>query len=300
MISVAPISSRAKIDTTPGWCRADADRRRHSHSLRPMVEPCGRGSGDRPRAPHRPGQAGVRPSADRARHYRGEDGSAESQKASSGRRYPQRRSRCYSEEDRGGCGSPVRCLAQCGEFLERRQQRVGRWPGDVEGVSDDTQTWSRANLQDAATIEIERAANTAEPQAASAGPIPRRRSRRGNLRCNPPHSQGLGCHLWTSRRHGRPAKASPSCRPRSPAPRQAMFPGTVSSTRRARCPTLPPAMAATPTSSACWSRKASSSTTGTASIWTGSVGLLEMMDRAKDSGRNIIACSYAVCRPCLA
>jgi len=38
-----------------------------------------------------------------------------------------------------------------------------------------------------------------------------RRSRRGDLRCNPPHSQGLGCYLWPGRRNGRPAKARPPC-----------------------------------------------------------------------------------------
>jgi methylated-DNA-protein-cysteine methyltransferase-like protein len=27
------------------------------------------------------------------------------------------------------------------------------------------------------------------------------------LRCDPPHSEGLGCHLWSGRRDGGPAKA---------------------------------------------------------------------------------------------
>ena len=35
--------------------RAEPDRRRHGHPLRSLVEPGGRGPGDRSRAPHRPG-----------------------------------------------------------------------------------------------------------------------------------------------------------------------------------------------------------------------------------------------------
>jgi hypothetical protein len=38
--------------------RPDPHRGRHGDPLRPVVEPGGRGSGDRPRAPHRSGQAG--------------------------------------------------------------------------------------------------------------------------------------------------------------------------------------------------------------------------------------------------
>src|SRR5271157_2033686 len=65
-----------------------------------------------------------------------------------------------------------------------------------------------------------KAADATEAQAAPDCPTPtRQRSRRGDLRCNPPYSQGLGCHLWPGRRDGRAAKARPPCRTRTPAPR---------------------------------------------------------------------------------
>ena len=47
--------------------RPEPDRGRHGDPLRPVVEPRRRGAGHRPRAPHRPGQAGVRLQADRRR-----------------------------------------------------------------------------------------------------------------------------------------------------------------------------------------------------------------------------------------
>jgi hypothetical protein len=67
--------------------------------------------------------------------------------------------------------------------------------------------------------ESAKAADATEAQAAPDCPTPRRRSRCGDLRGNPPHSQGLGCHLWPGRRDGRPIEARPSCRLCTPAPR---------------------------------------------------------------------------------
>ena len=58
----------------------------------------------------------------------------------------------------------------------------------------------------------------------------------------------------------------------STSTRQRIFPGIAWSTRRARCPAPSPAMAATPSSSSCWKRKGSSSTTGTGSTWSDSAG----------------------------
>ena len=43
--------------------RPQSNRRGHRHPLRPVVEPRRRGPGHRPRLPHRPGQAGLRPQA---------------------------------------------------------------------------------------------------------------------------------------------------------------------------------------------------------------------------------------------
>src|SRR3974390_586393 len=64
-----------------------------------------------------------------------------------------------------------------------------------------------------------RAADAAETYAGPDYPKLRQRDRRGDLRCSPPHSQGLGCHLWPGRREGRPAKARPPCWLCTPAPR---------------------------------------------------------------------------------
>ena len=64
----------------PRWAECVAE------FVSPMVESGRRGTGDRPRSPHRPGQARFRPKARRDRHDRGEDGGAEGQEARSGRK----------------------------------------------------------------------------------------------------------------------------------------------------------------------------------------------------------------------
>ena len=51
----------------------EPDRRGVRVPARSLVEPGGRGAGDRPRAPHRPDEAGLRLSPHRPRHGRGED-----------------------------------------------------------------------------------------------------------------------------------------------------------------------------------------------------------------------------------
>ena len=66
--------------------RPEPDRRRHGDPLRPVVEPGGRGAGDGPRAPDRPGQAGLRLQADRRGHDRGADAGAAGAQAGAGRR----------------------------------------------------------------------------------------------------------------------------------------------------------------------------------------------------------------------
>ena len=56
-----PAGQGAALSHQPegGGNGAQPDRRRHRHPLRPVVEPGGRGSGHRPRPPHRTGQVGL-------------------------------------------------------------------------------------------------------------------------------------------------------------------------------------------------------------------------------------------------
>ena len=68
--------------------RAEPDRGRLRVPARSVVEPGGRGAGDRPRAPHRPDPARVRLPADRQGHGRGEDARAPGEQARPGRRHP--------------------------------------------------------------------------------------------------------------------------------------------------------------------------------------------------------------------
>jgi len=68
--------------------RPQPDRRRHRDPLRPVVEPGGREPGHRPRPPPRPGQAGVRLQADRARQHRGKDPRPAGTQGRAGRRHP--------------------------------------------------------------------------------------------------------------------------------------------------------------------------------------------------------------------
>ena len=71
--------------------------------------------------------------------------------------------------------------------------------------------------------------------------------------------------------------------------RQPTFPGIVSSTPKARCPIACPAMAVTPCSGACWNRKASSSTNGTASTWSDFVGSISDCADGSGSRRIVVA-----------
>ena len=75
-------------------------RRRHGDPLRPLVESGGRGAGDRPRPPHRPGQAGVRPQAGDGRDDRGKDGGDEGAQTPARRKPVRRGRRAHARHDR--------------------------------------------------------------------------------------------------------------------------------------------------------------------------------------------------------
>ena len=74
--------------------RSQPDRRRHRHPLRSLVEPGGRGPGDRPCSPHRPGQAGFRLQARRAGYRRRADARIAAAQKGAGRRHLRSRRQC--------------------------------------------------------------------------------------------------------------------------------------------------------------------------------------------------------------
>ena len=87
---------------------AEPDRGGYGDPLRSVVEPGGGGPGDRPRAPDRAGQEGVRAPAGHAGDDRGEDGGAEGEEARDrGVRAGGGAWGCVAA-DRGGCGGAVR------------------------------------------------------------------------------------------------------------------------------------------------------------------------------------------------
>lgn len=103
--------------------RPQPDRGGHRDPLRSLVEPGGGEPGQRPRLPHRPGQAGVRLPADRPRHGGREDPALAAGKGRPRRRPVQRRQRRRLEARRGRYRRAVRALAQ-GALSAARIQRA--------------------------------------------------------------------------------------------------------------------------------------------------------------------------------
>lgn len=103
--------------------RPQPDRGGHRDPLRSLVEPGGGEPGQRPRLPHRPGQAGVRLPADRPRHGGREDPAPAAGKGRPRRRPVQRRQRRRLEARRGRYRRAVRALAQ-GALRAARIQRA--------------------------------------------------------------------------------------------------------------------------------------------------------------------------------
>jgi hypothetical protein len=95
-----------------GRHRAESDRGRHGDPLRPVVEPGSRRPGHRPRASHRPGQAGVRAQVDRGGDRRGAHPRTSGAQGGAGARHP-RPGRCAGKgADRGRSAGAARAAAR--------------------------------------------------------------------------------------------------------------------------------------------------------------------------------------------
>ena len=111
---------------------AQPHRGRHRHPLRPVVEPGGRGPGDRPRLPHRAGQAGDRGAPRRARDDRGEDPVAQGEEArahAGGHRRRRARARGADRGRRARCSWATPTSSEDDDEDDER-------PGDRRPVAD--------------------------------------------------------------------------------------------------------------------------------------------------------------------